>query len=109
MTRAGSSTGRRSPKWAAEAPSPRRTGRRGGLSSSPLRPVVLMNALWRTDPLLAGRFHASYPDDLQVIVHDGGPRLSVIGPELMWVRLTDVAAEGEGLRVYRGALLNRPH
>ena len=55
------------------------------------RQASAMNAPWRTDPLLAGRFHQNYPDDLQVVVHDGGPRLSVIGPELMWVRLHEVA------------------
>ncbi len=39
---------------------------------------------WRSDPLLEGRFHPEYPDDLQVIVHDGGPRLTKNAPELMW-------------------------
>jgi len=69
-----------------------------------------MTSPWRTDPLLSGRFHPQYPDDLQVVVHDGGPRLSAIGPELMWVRLHEVAMESRaGRRVYRGALLNRPH
>jgi hypothetical protein len=59
---------------------------------------------WRTDPLLQGRFHADYPDDLQVIVHDGGPRITKNPPELMWVSVV-----GKSDRAYRGKLLNRPH
>jgi len=58
---------------------------------------------WRDDPLLKGRFHPQYPDDLQVIVHDGGPRLSRVAPELMWVRV--VRKTGLG---YSGTLLNKP-
>jgi hypothetical protein len=69
-----------------------------------------MEAPWRDDPLLAGRFHPKHPDDLEVVVHDGGPRLSAIPPELMWVRLHGVAFDGaQERRVYRGALLNQPH
>lgn len=69
-----------------------------------------MAAPWRDDPLLAGRFHPKHPDDLEVVVHEGGPRLSAIPPELMWVRLHDVALDaGPERRVYRGSLLNRPH
>src|SRR5215471_14876033 len=34
------------------------------------------NMNWREHPLLKSRFHPEFPDDLQVIVHDGGPRLS---------------------------------
>lgn len=59
---------------------------------------------WRTDPALRGRFHPQYPDDLQVIVHDGGPRLTKATPELMWVTVL-----GNSGRVYRGKLLNEPH
>lgn len=69
-----------------------------------------MTTPWRNDPLLSGKFHASYPDDIQVIVHAGGPRLSTIGPELMWVRLAAVAPQSrDDRRVYLGGLLNRPH
>jgi hypothetical protein len=51
---------------------------------------------WRTDPDLKGRFHDSYPDDLQVLVHDGEPRRTSRQPELCWVRV--VAAEKGPLR-----------
>ena len=59
---------------------------------------------WRDDPALRGRFHPDFPDALQVIVHEGGPRLSQATPELMWVRV--LGCEGS---VYRGQLLNAPH
>ena len=59
---------------------------------------------WRTDEALAGKFHPDYPDDIQVIVHDGGPRLTEKQPELMWVRVT-----GKHGNAYRGKLLNQPH
>ena len=59
---------------------------------------------WRQHPGLRGRFHAEYPDDLEVLVHEGGPRLSSASPELVWVRAT--GAEGD---VFRGVLLNQPH
>jgi hypothetical protein len=76
--------------------------------SSRERPMPAENQVegkpWRTDPLLRGRFHPDYPDDLQVIVHDGGPRLTKKSPELMWVSV--VGTEG---RAYRGKLLNKPH
>lgn len=68
-----------------------------------------MEAPWRQDPLLVGRFHPKHLDDLQVVVHDGGPRMSAIPPELMWVRLHEVAlAFGPDWRTYRGVLLNQP-
>ncbi|MFQ6041948.1 MAG: DUF2314 domain-containing protein [Candidatus Poribacteria bacterium] len=60
-------------------------------------------APWRTHSLLRGRFHSEYPDDLQVIVHDGGPRISKKTPELVWVRVT---AMSDG--VFSGRLLNTP-
>ncbi len=58
---------------------------------------------WRTDPLLRQGFHPQYPDDLQVIAHDGGPRLATTAPELVWV--TVVGKEDDG---YRGKVLNQP-
>jgi hypothetical protein len=45
------------------------------------------NAAWRNEPDLAGRFHDSCPDDLQVVVHDGEPRRTGRPPELCWVRI----------------------
>ena len=62
------------------------------------------DAVWRRDPLLAPRFHAQFPDDVQVFVHDGDPRRTRRGPELCWVRLK--RADGG---VYLGELLNQPH
>jgi hypothetical protein len=58
---------------------------------------------WRDHPKLRGRFLAEYPDDLQVIVHDGGPRLTSHRPELIWVRIT----RGDG-NLFRGRVLNQP-
>jgi hypothetical protein len=62
-----------------------------------------MPANWRTHPKLQGRFHPDFPDDIQVIVHDGGPRLSQVAPEVVWVRVTD----GEG-DLFAGTVLNQP-
>ena len=58
---------------------------------------------WREHPKLRGRFHAGFPDTLQVIVHDGGPRLSDRRPEQMWVRVTGGEAD-----VFTGRLANKP-
>jgi hypothetical protein len=59
---------------------------------------------WRSHPQLKDRFHPDFPDDLQVVVHDGGPRLTKNRPELIWVRLS--AAEGANL--FLGTVLNKP-
>lgn len=59
---------------------------------------------WRSDPRLLGRFHPDYPDDVQVIVHDGGPRITDRRPEGVWVRV--IGCEGE---VFRGQVLNQPY
>lgn len=59
---------------------------------------------WRDHEILRDRFHPEYPDDLQVIVHDGGPRLTDRSPELIWVRV--VGGHGD---VFHGQLLNEPH
>src|SRR5436309_3534925 len=58
---------------------------------------------WRQHPKLQGRFHPDFPDDLQVIAHDGHPAISGRGAELVWVRVT--AAEGD---VFKGQVLNKP-
>src|SRR5262245_59420678 len=70
-----------------------------------------MSTPWRDDPRLAGRFHPDYPDDLQVLVHDGGPRFPPPPPELTWVRITGVddAPPTPAGVAYRGTLLNAPH
>ena len=59
---------------------------------------------WRQHPRLRGRFHPDYPDDLQVLVHDGGPRITENRPELVWVRVI-----GNDHDVFVGAVLNQPH
>lgn len=59
---------------------------------------------WRNDPRLLGRFHPEYPDDVQVIVHDGGPRITDRRPEGVWVRV--MGCDGE---VFRGQVLNQPN
>jgi hypothetical protein len=72
-------------------------------------------ALWHDDPNLKGRFHPEYPDDLQVILHEGSFRFTEAKPELVWARIH----EGLKLRftshmtdpiiAYRAILLNQPH
>ena len=58
---------------------------------------------WRTHPKLKEQFHPQYPDDLQVIVHDGGPRITDRRPEAVWVRVN-----GEENDVFSGHILNKP-
>ena len=59
---------------------------------------------WRSHPLLKHRFQPKFPDDLQVVVHDGGPRLTTHRPEAVWVRLhTTEAAD-----LFVGTVLNQP-
>jgi len=59
---------------------------------------------WRTHPKLKGLFHPEAPDDLQVIVHDGGPRITDHSPELVWVRVTEMDEND----VLSGRVLNQP-
>src|SRR5215467_14273274 len=58
---------------------------------------------WRSHPKLKDRFHPQHPDDLQVIVHDGGPRITDRRPEAVWVTVT--GCDGD---VYAGRVLNQP-
>jgi hypothetical protein len=51
-----------------------------------------------------GRFHSQYPDHLQVVIHEGGPRLTKALPELVWVMVTE-AVSGD---VFTGKILNPP-
>ncbi len=44
-------------------------------------------ATWREDPHLRARFHPDYPDDLEVLVHDGEPRRTGKQIEKCWVRV----------------------
>jgi hypothetical protein len=62
------------------------------------------SSLWRNDPALKDKFTMpQYPDDVQVIVHEGGHRISPYGPELFWVRIT-----GKAGKCYKGILMNHP-
>ena len=58
---------------------------------------------WREHPGLVDRFQPGHPDDLQVIVHDGGPRTTANQPEAVWVRVCGMDGE-----VFRGQVLNAP-
>jgi hypothetical protein len=58
---------------------------------------------WREHPKLQGRFHEQHPDDIQVVVHDGGPRVTRVAPETVWVRIT--GNEGD---LFTGVVLNQP-
>jgi hypothetical protein len=58
---------------------------------------------WREDPKLQSRFHPDYPDDLQVLIHDGGLRTTDKQPELVWVRVCDGCSPW-----YSGTVLNKP-
>lgn len=64
-----------------------------------------MTHSWRDHPKLKHRFHPDAPDDVQVLVHDGGPRLSDRRPESVWVTVTGVDSSD----VFTGRLLNQPH
>ncbi len=51
---------------------------------------------WRNHPTLESRFHPEHPDDLEVLVHDGGPRMTDCRPELVWVTVTGYDVFGDG-------------
>jgi hypothetical protein len=58
---------------------------------------------WRTHPKLKGHFLPEHPDDLQVVVHDGGPRITDRRPEAVWVTVTGCDDD-----VFIGRILNQP-
>ncbi|HWA24844.1 MAG TPA: hypothetical protein VG734_04145 [Lacunisphaera sp.] len=58
---------------------------------------------WRRHPDLQGKLHPEYPDDLQVVIHDGGLRFSDRRPEAVWVRISDNRGD-----VFAGQVLNAP-
>jgi hypothetical protein len=62
-----------------------------------------MPAHWRDHPRPKERFHKDAPDDVRVVVHDGGPRLSRVAPEVAWVRIT-----GGEEDIFAGTVLNQP-
>jgi hypothetical protein len=59
---------------------------------------------WREHALLQGRFPPDYADDLQVIVHDGGPQITRNEPEIVWVTVTGISGD-----LFRGRVRNQPH
>ena len=66
-------------------------------------PAAASSHPWRVHPGLAGRFHPDHPDDVQVIVHNGGPKLTDQRPEIVWVRVMGVREN-----VFAGVVLNEP-
>jgi hypothetical protein len=74
-----------------------------------------MSGDWTNHPSLQGRFNPEFPDDLQVIVHDGPPTITKRAPELVWVRVTacgrevPIFGDNRHLTVFRGTVLNKPH
>jgi hypothetical protein len=58
---------------------------------------------WRNHPKLKGWLQPEHPNDVQVVVHDGGPRLTDHRPELVWVRVIGVDRD-----VFTGEVLNKP-
>lgn len=58
---------------------------------------------WRTHPQLREKLHPDHPDDLQVIVHDGGPRMTDRHAEAIWVTVT-----GADNDVFTGRVLSVP-
>lgn len=60
---------------------------------------------WTKDESVKAKFtQPGYPDDLQVIVHDGGYRFTKSKPEYIWVRVT-----GRSGKYFRGNVLNQPN
>ena len=57
----------------------------------------------RAYPRLQGHLSPERPDDLKVVVHDGGPRVDGGLPEAVWVNVT--GCEGD---VFTGRVLNEP-
>ena len=60
-----------------------------------------MKHAWHEHPKLKGRFHLERPDDVQVLVHDGGPRTTDHVVEEVWVRITELHGD-----VFTGTLEN---
>lgn len=58
---------------------------------------------WRSDQRLKGKFHPEYPDDILVLVHEGGPYIAKHPPEGIWVRVT-----GSQVGAFSGIILNQP-
>ena len=70
----------------------------------PQPPAGSLWGAWRTHPKLRDRFLPDFPDDLQVLVHDGGPRVTQHRAEAVWVSATGIDGD-----VFRGRVLNQPN
>ncbi len=64
---------------------------------------------WRDHTDLHGRFASEYPDDTQILIHNGSPRFSNQVPELVWVRVESLSQHETGIDVFCGSLLNTPN
>lgn len=84
-------------------------------------PQPRTDAPWRTAPSMRGRWHKQFPDDTQVLCHDGDPARTRVAPEGCWVRVVDQrpaparwASRADGgpisldAVVFVAELLNRP-
>jgi len=63
-----------------------------------------MNTSWGSHPKLKGKFHEDFPNDLQVILHEGGPRITNKQPELIWVSIKRALDPN----LFEGTVLNTP-
>lgn len=94
-------------------------------------PQPRSRAPWRADEVLRPRLNPNFPDDIQVLVHDGEPRRTNRKLEECWVRITGafdcgpraaLLVPGTGVTeeefarrypspstVYSATLLNQPH
>lgn len=58
---------------------------------------------WHSHPKLKGRFLADHPNELLVIVHEGGPRVTSRRPEVVAVEVTGCEEE-----IFTGRILQQP-
>jgi predicted RNA-binding Zn-ribbon protein involved in translation (DUF1610 family) len=58
---------------------------------------------WQNHPRIKSYIHPEYPNDLQVLIHDGSSYVSNKHFELVWVTITGVSSD-----VFTGRLLNQP-
>jgi len=58
---------------------------------------------WHSHPKLKGRFRADHPNELLVIVHEGGPQLTQRRPEVVAVEVTGLDGD-----VFTGTILHQP-
>jgi hypothetical protein len=58
---------------------------------------------WRDHPKLKERFEVEYPDELQIVLHDGSPGRTGRMPEIAWVEVT-----GCGWRSIHRRVLSEP-